>query len=236
MPDTSALVVSLHNASLHVGGKALLRDITLKVSAGERVVVLGANGAGKSTLLKLICGIHTPTHGTQHSVARHERALIFQHPPILRRSALENIRFVLQYSGQTAHAPETFTTRAMAALDLAGLTHAAKQSAVTLSDGEQQRLALARAWAISPRLLLADEPSANLSPAATREIEATIRAIASTGATYVLTTHNLAQAKRLAQRIVFLDDGMIVEDRPALDFFAAPQSEAARRYLEGEVI
>ncbi len=103
-----------------------------------------------------------------------------------------------------------------------------------LSIGEQQRLALARAWACKPTLLLADEPTANLAPTATREVERLIQAVQMTGTTLMLTTHNVAQAKRLAKRIVFLEGGRLVEDRPAAEFFASPQSAAARSYLEGE--
>ena len=99
---------------------------------------------------------------------------------------------------------------------------------------EQQRLALARAWACKPKLLLADEPTANLAPAATREVERLIQSVQTQGTTLLLTTHNVAQAKRLAQRILFLDGGRIVEDRPAADFFVSPHSAAARSYLEGE--
>ena len=225
-------IVSLQQASLLVGAKSLLADMSFDVHAGESVVVLGANGAGKSTLLKLLSGIYVPTFGTLDVAPTREQAFIFQRPPVLRRSALDNIRFVLRNRNL---AKDNVTERATTALAIAGLTHVAHQQAKTLSGGEQQRLALARAWAMSPKLLLADEPTANLSPLATREIERTIAAIQAAGATLILTTHNLAQAKRVAQRIVFLDAGRIVEDRPATDFFAAPQSDAARRYLEGEV-
>ena len=233
MFDRASPIVSLKNVSLHIGGKPLLMDVSMTVRPGESVVVLGANGAGKSTLLKLLSGIYIPTHGTLSVAPVHEQAFIFQHPPVLRRSALDNVRFVLRNHDFVA---SDTTARAMAALEIAGLAHAGQQQATTLSGGEQQRLALARAWATSPRLLLADEPTANLSPLATREIERTIAAIQATGATLIFTTHNLAQAKRVARRIVFLDAGRIVEDCPATDFFAAPQSEAARRYLEGEVL
>lgn len=160
-----------------------------------------------------------------------DQALIFQRPPLLARRVLDNVRFVLAMRGMSE--PER-TARAQAALQACNLDEIAQRQALLLSGGEQQRLALARAWACKPKLLLADEPTANLAPAATREVERLIQAVQATGTTLVLTTHNVAQAKRLAHRILFLDGGRIVEDRPAADFFASPQSAAARSYLEGE--
>lgn len=233
MNDRAAPIVSFRNVSLRIGATPLLHDISLDIRSGESVVILGANGAGKSTLLKLCARIHMPTSGELLVVPVHEQAFIFQRPAILRRSVLDNVRFVLRNRGVTE--PEC-TDKAMASLETARLTALARQSAKTLSGGEQQRLALARAWACSPQLVLADEPTASLSPIATREIEHTIASIQATGATLIFTTHNLAQAKRVGRRIVFMDAGRIVEDRPAVDFFAAPQSPAALRYLEGETL
>ena len=233
MTELRSPIVSLQHVSFRANGRTLLEDISLDVQPGERVVILGANGAGKSTLLKLCAGIHAPTAGAQRSAPISEQAFIFQHPAILRRSVLDNVRFVLKNRGVSD--PEC-GARATSALEVTELTSFARQPAKTLSGGEQQRLALARAWACRPRLLLADEPTASLSPTAAREVERTIDAIHFAGATLIFTTHNLAQAKRLARRIVFLDGGRIVEDRPASEFFSAPESGAARHYLEGETL
>lgn len=227
----AAPLLSLRNASVVVDGKALLSGITVDVQAGESVVVLGANGAGKSTFLKLCNAILAPTEGTVRTVPTPDQALIFQRPPLLQRSVIENVRFVLAVQGVAEPAR---SERARAALKACGLDTIATRNARLLSGGEQQRLALARASACAPRLLLADEPTANLAPAATREVERLIQAIQATGTTLILTTHNVAQAKRIANRIIFLEDGRVVEDRPAADFFATTQSAAARRYLEGE--
>lgn len=224
-------LLSLCRASVEIEGKALLSGLSLDVHAGESVVVLGANGAGKSTLLKLCNAIIAPTEGAVRTVATRDQALIFQRPPLLQRSVIDNIRFVLAAHG----VPEPLRgERAKVALDACGLGAIATRNARLLSGGEQQRLALARAWACAPKLLLADEPTANLAPAAMREVERLIQAVQGTGTTLILTTHNVAQAKRLASRIVFLEGGRVVEDRPAADFFASTQSAAARRYLEGE--
>ena len=224
-------LLSLRRASVAVDGKALLSDISLDVRAGESVVVLGANGAGKSTLLKLCNAIVAPTEGVVRTVPTRNQALIFQRPPLLQRSVIDNVRFVLAVHGVAEPAR---SDRAQAALEACGLDAIASRNARLLSGGEQQRLALARAWACAPKLLLADEPTANLAPAATREVERLIQAVQATGTTLILTTHNVAQAKRLASRIVFLEGGRVVEDCPAAEFFSSTQSAAARRYLEGE--
>ncbi len=228
---SAEMLVSLRQSSVVIGGKALLSDVTLDVCAGESVVVLGANGAGKSTFLKVCNGILAPTAGTLQTVSIADQSLIFQRPPLLQRSVLDNVRFVLGVRGVAEPAR---SERALAALDACDLRSIAQRNARLLSGGEQQRLALARAWACKPTLLLADEPTANLAPTATREVERLIQAVQMTGTTLMLTTHNVAQAKRLAKRIVFLEGGRLVEDRPAAEFFASPQSAAARSYLEGE--
>ncbi len=233
MVDYPPPIVSLKHVSLQIGGKPLLDDVSLDIRRGERVVVLGANGAGKSTLLKLCGGVYAPTSGVVHAPSFYDRAFIFQHPAILRRSVLENVQFVLKNRG--IREPEC-SARAMAALEATSLAPYAKQQAKTLSGGEQQRLALARAWVCEPKLLVADESTVSLSPGATREIEQTLSDLQVAGATLIFSTHNLAQAKRLASRIVFLHQGRVVEDRLAADFFSAAQSAAARHYIEGETV
>ncbi len=230
-PNLPVALVKIHRASVIVDGKALLSEIDLTISEGESVVVLGANGAGKSTLLKLCNAIISPSLGSLQTLSLHEQSLIFQRPALLRRTVLDNVRYVLSIRGI---AEPACTEQAHRALTACNLSATANQQARSLSGGEQQRLSLARAWACKPRLLLADEPTANLAPTAMRDVEALLKAVQSEGTTLVLTTHNVAQARRLAHRIVFLDGGMIVEDRPAAEFFVSPHSAAARIYLEGE--
>jgi tungstate transport system ATP-binding protein len=228
---TNQALLRLRNASVVANGKTLLSDINLAIHAGESIVVLGANGSGKTTLLKLCNGILAATQGTVQVPPISDQALIFQRPPVLARSVLDNVRFVLAMHGVAE--PER-TEQALASLQACDLDAIAQRQARLLSGGEQQRLALARAWACKPKLLLADEPTANLAPVATREVERLIQTVQAAGTTLVVTTHNVAQAKRMASRIIFLDDGQIVEDCSAADFFVSPQSAAARSYLEGE--
>jgi tungstate transport system ATP-binding protein len=231
LAETTDVVLSLNEVCVVIGGTALLSDISLDIRLGESVVVLGANGSGKTTLLKLCNAIVSPSRGTVRVPPTRDQALIFQRPPLLARSVLDNVRFVLAARGGAEPARTEQARAALAACDLSGI---ASRPARLLSGGEQQRLALARAWACKPKLLLADEPTANLAPAATREVERLIASVQAQGTTLLLTTHNVAQAKRLAQRILFLEGGRIVEDRPAAEFFVSPQSAAARSYLEGE--
>ena len=231
MPEVGDVLLRFNQVAIVSGGKSLLSEINLEVLAGESIVVLGANGAGKTSLLKLCNGLLAPTYGTVVAPPVGEQALIFQRPPLLARSVLDNVRFVLAARGVAEPAR---TEQAQAALVACDLSAIESRHARLLSGGEQQRLALARAWACKPKLLLADEPTANLAPTATRDVERLIQTVQAQGTTLLLTTHNVAQAKRLARRILFLDGGRIVEDRPAADFFVSPQSVAARSYLEGE--
>ena len=231
MTDAGHMLLRLQTVSVVVDGKRLLSDINLKIHVGESIVVLGANGSGKTTLLKLCNGILGATHGVAMIPPVADQALIFQRPPLLARSVLDNVRFVLATRGISEPAR---TEQSHAALQACNLDVIAQRQARLLSGGEQQRLALARAWACKPQLLLADEPTANLAPAATREVERLVQAVQATGTTLVLTTHNVAQAKRMATRVIFLDGGRIVEDCSAADFFVSPRSAAARSYLEGE--
>lgn len=224
-------LVRINRASVIVDGKALLSEINLTIFEGESVVVLGANGAGKSTLLKLCNSLISPSVGSVQTPPLHEQSLIFQRPALLQRSVLDNVRYVLAVRGVAEPACTEQAQRALAACNLSAISH---QSARTLSGGEQQRLALARSWACEPRLMLADEPTANLAPSAVRDVESLLHTVQSGGTTLVLTTHNVAQAKRIARRIIFLDNGKIVEDRLATEFFVSPHSAAARTYLEGE--
>ena len=225
------VLLRLGQVSVVAGGKSLLSNINLEIQGGESVVVLGANGAGKTTLLKLFNGLVTPTRGTVQAPPVSDQALIFQRPPYLARSVMDNVRFVLAMRGVVEPARTEQARAALVACDLGAIE---SRHAPLLSGGELQRLALARAWACRPKLLLADEPTSNLAPSATREVERLIQSVQAQGTTLLVTTHNVAQAKRLAHRILFLADGQIVEDRPAADFFASPQSAAARNYLEGE--
>jgi tungstate transport system ATP-binding protein len=213
-----------------------LRGVDLDIAAGRRVAVLGANGAGKSVLLRVLHGLIAPTSGTiaWAGGARRPRsqAMVFQRPVLLRRSALANIEYALAVNGASRTERERLARRA---IERVGLAHLAARPARVLSGGEQQRIALARAWALEPALLFLDEPTASLDPAAAGEVERIVHEIHAAGTAVVMTTHNLGLARRFADVIAFLDSGRVTEVTSAERFFAAPASPEAASFLEGEL-
>ena len=217
------------------GDTSILSAIDITVEAGGRTFILGPNGAGKSTLLRVLHGLLRPTRGTitwnGSALRPPAQAMVFQRPVLLRRSAEANVRYALALAGVGTAETDRRVYEALAEVGLVGV---AKRSARVLSGGEQQQLALARAWALEPEVLFLDEPTANLDPAATRAVEQIVRAIHARGTTIVMTTHNLAQAKRLADEIFFLHGGRLVEHAAAADFFRAPRSPEAASYIEAE--
>ncbi|MFO1350267.1 MAG: ATP-binding cassette domain-containing protein [Gammaproteobacteria bacterium] len=227
----------LDRVSFAASGRVLLEPVDLRVASGERLVVLGPNGAGKSLLLRIGHGLLVPTAGrvlwSDAAGAGPRQAMVFQRPVLLRRSVAANIEYALAASGFPRRRRKTEVQRVLAAT---GLGEHAAQPARTLSGGEQQRLALARAWVLQPALLFLDEPTAHLDPAATRAVEAIVTAIHADGATVVMTTHDLGQARRHADQIAFLHRGRLLEHTPAHQFFERPQSAEARAFLAGELL
>jgi tungstate transport system ATP-binding protein len=229
------LPIVLRDVHLRQRDALLLERIDLAIDAGVRTVVLGPNGSGKSTLLRVLHGLVAPTRGSIRWGAHVERpagqAMVFQRPVLLRRSAAANIRYALRRAGIGGAESDRRTADA---LHKVGLSDLADRPARVLSGGEQQRLALARAWSLEPEVLFLDEPTASLDPAAARAVERIVEDVRASGTTTVMTTHNLAQARRLASRIVFLNAGRVTEVTDARDFFAAPRSAEAAAFLEGE--
>jgi tungstate transport system ATP-binding protein len=232
----SILPGRLEGLCFEAGGRRLIDGLTLTLEAGPRTVILGPNGAGKSLTLRLAHGLIAPSAGRvvwQTAGARRRQALVFQRPVMLRRSAAANIDYALALRGVTG---AERARRREAVLARTGLAELARRPARVLSTGEQQRLALARAWAIEPEVLFLDEPTASLDPAATRAVEAIVNAIHTAGTKIVMTTHDLGQARRLADEIVFLHRGRLVEHAPAERFFEAPETPEAKAFLEGELL
>jgi tungstate transport system ATP-binding protein len=206
----------------------ILQPLSLEIEAGPSTVILGANGAGKSVLMRLMHGLLKPSSGTVSWRSPGRQAMVFQRPVMLRRSALANVAYALRVAGQDEG-------QAMDALKEVGLGHLAHRPARVLSGGEQQRLALARAWALHPEVLFLDEPTASLDPSATREIEAVIRAFDGAGTKIVMATHNLGQARRLADEIIYLHQGRVLERAPVERFFARPATPEAGAFIKGEL-
>lgn len=235
--SASILPLRLEGVGYAVGGKPLLSDISLRIEAGRRLVVMGANGAGKSLFLRLCHGLIDPTAGRRSWASGEGRAaaqaMVFQRPVLLRRTVAANLDYPLALRGMARTERRETVART---LDRFGLAPLADRPARLLSGGEQQRLALARAWAMAPQVLFLDEPSSALDPSATRTIEEMVERFAADGITIVMTTHNLGQARRLAQDVAFLHRGRLIEHRPAADFFAGPETPEARAFLAGDLI
>jgi len=213
------LPLSLKDVCYRVGGDHLIQDVSLRFEAGPITLVIGPNGAGKSLLLRLCHGLLAPESGSVTwggSDADHAakyQALVFQKPILLRRSVHANIAYPLRIAGVLRD--REIDNRVEEALELAGLEHIADRPAKVLSGGEQQKLALARARAQRPEVLFLDEPTANLDPRSLKDVEALIRALHDAGTKIIMTSHDMAQVKRLADEIVFIYDGRIVEAGPA---------------------
>ncbi|MBC7951059.1 MAG: ATP-binding cassette domain-containing protein [Rhodospirillaceae bacterium] len=223
-------------------GRPLLHGIDVRLEAGARTIVLGPNGAGKSLLLRLCHGLLAPTEGRVHwgggtrlspDALGRAQAMVFQRPVLLRRSASANVRHALALAGVPWRSRREL---ALDALDRFGLVDLARRPARVLSGGEQQRLALARAWAVRPQVLFLDEPTAALDPAATLAVELAVQEFHQAGTKIIMTTHDLGQARRLADEVLFLSRGRLVEHAPAQAFFKHPSSPQARAFLAGELV
>src|SRR5262245_39196951 len=234
----SELPIRLDEVSLVIRGVTIVDALTIELHAGAPTVLIGPNGAGKSTLIRLAMGIVAPTRGRvswggRTDAAPTRRAIVFQRPAMLRRSAAANIRYALQAAGIARADREK---RIDQLLTLVGLGELGERPARKLSGGEQRRLALARALAKEPQVLLLDEPTASLDPAATKAVEDVIRTVAMRGIKVVMATHDLGEARRLAGEIVLMHRGRIVESGAAEAFFSTPKTEEARRFIVGELL
>ena len=234
----SLLPLRLDAAVFEKGGRRIVDGVSLTLEAGVRTVIIGPNGAGKSVLLRLCHGLLEPSSGKivwntpERPGEARRQAMVFQRPVLLRRSAVANLTHALALA-RVPHSQRD--ARAREALRKVGLEAHAAHPARELSGGEQQRVALARAWALHPEVLFLDEPTANLDPGATHEIERVIEAMHAAGTKIVMVTHNLGQAKRLGDEILFLHQGRVVERAPAARFFKQPASREAAQFLEGEL-
>jgi len=227
----SDLPVSFADVSLRIGEVEIMRSLSLNLGPGAPTLLLGPNGSGKSTLLRLAMGLAAPTGGRVTWGGRHapgERlAMVFQRPVMLRRTAAANVAYAL---------PARDDRRVMELLTQVGLAPLADRPARKLSGGEQQRLALARALARDPEMLLLDEPTASLDPAATKAVEDIVRSVAASGVKIVMATHDIGQARRLAGAIVFLVRGRLMEHAEATTFFGSPATNEADAFLRGDLV
>ena len=231
LPATE-LLLRLRGASVRFGDVQALRSVSLEVMRGDFIALIGANGSGKTTLLRLLHGLLACDGEREVLASQALQVMVFQRPFMLRLSVRRNVALALWLAG----VPRTDrAARAAQALQRVGLTALRDRPARALSGGEQQRLALARAWAVRPQIVFLDEPTASLDPSAKKEIEALLESFHADGLTLVMSTHNLGQAKRLTTRVVYLDRGELRVDQPTAEFFADAGEGAAHLFLKGEL-
>ena len=233
------LPLVVERASYVVKGKTIIGDVSFTIRDTGLAALLGPNGAGKTTLLKLCHGLLPLSSGSirwgdaeVHEVQQ-KQAIVFQRPVLLRRSAAENIDHALKLRGASSAERGRVIKES---LEWAGLAKIADMPARKLSGGEQQSLTIARAWALNPEVLLLDEPTANLDPGATRRVEDLIRSFAGAGKKVIMATHNIAQAQRLADEVLFLNHGRLLEHAPAEKFMNGPSDPLAARFIAGELV
>ena len=235
---SSVLPLKLINVSYKVGDKIILDNISTEIKKGLPKVILGPNGAGKRSLMKICHGLINPTSGsvfwshpkTDNFSTKH--TMVFQRPVMLRRSVKNNLLFVLRDSLKK----EKKINLLKKALELVDLESVSDCPARNLSQGEQQKLALARAWLLNPEVLFLDEPTANLDPESTEKVEYIIETISKNGTQVLMTTHNIAQAKRVGKEVLFLYNGKLIEQRNCNDFFSSPRTEKAKLFINSEKI
>ena len=226
------------------GSLEVLKDVNLHVNKGEVVAIIGPSGSGKSTLLRSINLLETPTGGeifvdgksitakdTSITALRQNVGMVFQHFNLFAHmTVLKNMIYAPVKTKRMTKAQAA--EKAMQLLERVGLADKANVYPVTLSGGQKQRVASARALAMDPQVILFDEPTSALDPEMVTEVLDVIKELAKTGITMLLVTHEMGFAREVADRIIFMDNGQILEDTAPEEFFAAPKTERAREFLK----
>ncbi|WP_233592650.1 glutamine ABC transporter ATP-binding protein GlnQ [Erwinia psidii] len=237
-------MVEFNAVSRHFGATQVLRDINLKIDAGEVVVIIGPSGSGKSTLLRcinkledissgtlLVAGMHiTDPHANECDIRR-EAGMVFQQFHLFPHlTALENVMFgPIRVRKQSKKAARLL---ALSLLDRVGLSERVNHYPAELSGGQQQRVAIARALAVKPRMMLFDEPTSALDPELRHEVLKVIRSLAEEGMTMVIVTHEIAFARDVASRVIFIDGGTITEDGPPDRLLRANSNPRLNAFLQ----
>ena len=239
MNNVNTLPLQVCNLNVSKRGNILLNDINLSITSNDITIILGPNGAGKSLFLRAAHGLETPSQGSikwnTHAPSPRQswRSYIFQKPVLLRRSVRANLEYVLSLHKieKSNHEPLIIS-----ALEHTGLANLAERNARVLSGGEQQRLNIARAWVLQPKVILLDEPTAELDPNGTAAIERLIMEIAQQGTKIVMSTHDLGQARRLGKDILFLHQGRLIEHTSAEIFFTQANTKTAQNFIAGKLL
>lgn len=238
MVQESMFPIRARAVSVRRRGKTLIGPLDLTLNGQGATIVIGPNGAGKTTLLRALHGIERLsggdiTYACPRPNALAAQAFVFQTPVIMRRTVRENMAYPL---GLRKTPKPEIARRVEAVAERVGLSFALNRPARVLSGGERQKLALARALTLRPELLFLDEPCASLDGRATREIEEVLQSEIAEGRRIIMSTHNLGQARRLADDVLFVHKGQVHEGAPANQFFNAPATDAARAFLNGDIL
>ncbi|MFL1676927.1 amino acid ABC transporter ATP-binding protein [Paenibacillus dendritiformis] len=236
-------MIQFHQINKHYGKFHVLKDINLSIKQGEVVVVIGPSGSGKSTMVRCINRLEAVTDGelivdgvrvndksTNINQLRRNIGMVFQHFNLYpHKTVLENITLApIQVAGMSKQEAEQ---AAMLNLEKVGIADKAKAYPSQLSGGQQQRVAIARGLAMKPKIMLFDEPTSALDPETIGEVLDVMRTLAREGMTMVVVTHEMGFAREVADRIVFMDQGRIIEEAAPADFFTSPREERARVFL-----
>jgi tungstate transport system ATP-binding protein len=232
--------LQLKNVEKSYGSIKALEDINLEAVGGKTITLIGTNGAGKTTLLRVIAGLEERDKGNilldgkdiNAKKLRQIATLVFQKTVMFNRSVHGNLAYGLKIRGKKDSEIKERIDRELLAV---GLRNFEKRKARKTSGGEQQRIALARAFLLNPRILLLDEPTANLDPNNATMIERAIASRKKEDEIIIMATHNLAQARRLADEIIHIYNGKIVERSSPDEFFNNPHSEITRKFINGEL-
>lgn len=232
--------LQLKNVEKSYGPVKALEDINLEIVGGKTITLIGTNGAGKTTLLRVMAGLEKQDKGrilfegneTNEKELRQIATLVFQKTVMFNRSVYGNLAYGLKIRGKKDSEIKEKIDRELFAV---GLRNFAKRKARKTSGGEQQRIALARAFLLNPRILLLDEPTANLDPNNAIVIERAITNRKKGDEIIIMATHNLAQAMRLADEIIHIHNGRIVERSGPDEFFNNSRSEITRKFINGEL-
>lgn len=240
-------MIEIKNAQKHFGKLEVLRDVSLKVETGERIVILGPSGSGKTTLLRCLNFLEKADNGQltigetnvdlKHASRkeildiRRKTAFVFQNYGLfLNKTALQNITegLIVARKMPKKQAEE----KALEALEWVGLLDKKDYYPSQLSGGQQQRIGIARAVVLEPEVILFDEPTSALDPELVGETQEVIKQVAERGITMVIVTHDMGFAEDIADRVIFMDGGVVVEEGTPLQIFNAPKEERTRRFLK----
>ena len=222
--------IELRDVTVKSNGRVILNIEHAIIPADRITACIGPNGAGKTTFLKLLDGLIKPDTGTVSYSFANKTALVLHHTPMIKASTKTNLSMVRD-------ADSSITDEAIEeVIERVGLKKLATTPAHKLSAGERQKLCLGRAILQKPNLVLLDEPTANLDPNTTEQVEEIIHQFDAQSMDVIFSSHQLAQVQRLAQYIIFIDHGEIKEKGPVGPFFLNPQTQAAKRYLHQELI